>query len=192
MMWSTHLARLMETLSSLVVTAGNGALLNPDDAFALLAGWVRDCGQDRRRVYFVGNGASASMASHFACDLAKMSGAPTEVFTDPALVTATGNDDGYEQVFAIPLRQRLRPGEVLVAVSSSGNSPNVVRAAEAARQLGGRVTSFTAMGPDNRLRALGDLNFYIPAKTYGMAESGHAALLHHLVDLFDPRCAGED
>lgn len=192
MNWKNYLFKLQDVLGALSVTGSDGSRMDADLAFALLAGWVRDCGQDRRRVYFVGNGASASMASHFACDLAKMSGAPTEVFTDPALVTATGNDDGYEQVFAIPLRQRLRPGEVLVAVSSSGNSPNVVRAAEAARQLGGRVTSFTAMGPDNRLRALGDLNFYIPAKTYGMAESGHAALLHHLVDLFDPRCAGED
>lgn len=191
MRWTDSLSRLTETLAALAVTDRNGTPLLPDAAFETLAGWVRQCAKDKARLYFVGNGASASMASHFATDIAKMSGAPAEVFTDPALVTAIGNDDGYENVFAIPLRQRMRPGEVLVAVSSSGNSPNVVRAAEAARELGGRVVTFSAMGRNNRLQGLGDLNFYIPAETYGLAESGHAALLHHLVDLFDPRCAAQ-
>lgn len=184
MNWSTYRGHLTETLAALAVTGADGSLLDADAAFRTLADWVRHCATSKGRLYFVGNGASASMASHFAADIAKMSGAPAEVFTDPALVTAIGNDDGFENVFAIPLRQRMRPGEVLVAVSSSGNSPNVLRAAEAARELGGKVTTFSAMAPGNKLRALGDLNFYIPAQTYGMAESGHAALLHHLVDLF--------
>ncbi|HBE95491.1 MAG TPA: phosphoheptose isomerase [Desulfovibrio sp.] len=184
MRWTDSLSGLTGALSALAVTDAQGKTLDADAAFEILSGWVRHCAQSKGRLYFVGNGASASMASHFAADIAKMSGAPAEVFTDPALVTAIGNDDGYENVFAIPLRQRMRPGEVLMAVSSSGNSPNVLRAAEAARELGGKVATFSAMAPGNKLRALGDLNFYIPAKTYGMAESGHAALLHHLVDLF--------
>lgn len=189
MSWTDSLSRLTGVLGALAVTDGDGAAQDPDEAFESLAGWVRQCAKDKARLYFVGNGASASMASHFAADIAKMSGAPAEVFTDPALVTAMGNDDGFENVFAIPLRQRMRPGEVLVAVSSSGNSPNVVRAVETARELGGKVATFSAMGRNNKLRGLGHLNFYIPAETYGMAESGHAALLHHLVDRFDPRCA---
>lgn len=124
------------------------------------------------------------MASHFSTDLAKMSGVPTEVFTDPALITATGNDFGYAESFAFPLGQRMVAGEVLVAISSSGNSPNAVRAVQVARELKGVSATFTAMRPDNAMRAAGDLNFYLPAGTYGMAESGHAVLLHHLVDLF--------
>ncbi|HMM39171.1 MAG TPA: SIS domain-containing protein [Desulfovibrio sp.] len=188
MRWKESVNSLLGVLDALAVSDGRGASLDADQAFALLAAWVRDCARDKRRVYFAGNGASASMASHFATDLAKMAKVPTEVFTDPALVTATGNDMGYSEVFAYPLAQRMRSGEILVAISSSGSSPNVVRAAETARKLDGLIITFSAMSPGNKLRTLGDLNFYIPATTYGLAESGHAALLHHLVDLFDPRC----
>lgn len=184
MTWKSYLDDLAATLLALEATCENGARIDADAAYAQLAGWVRECAAAKRRVYFVGNGASASMASHFSTDLAKMAGAPTEVFTDPALITATGNDMGYAESFAFPLRQRMLEGEVLVAISSSGNSPNAVQAVKAARELGGRAVTFTAMRPDNAMRALGHLNFYIPAATYGMAESGHAAMLHHLIDLF--------
>lgn len=182
--WESYRNTLRATLGDMRATDQDGSELEADSAFGRLAHWVRDCVSARRRVYFVGNGASASMASHFSADLAKISGAATEVFTDPALLTATGNDMGYAETFAFPLRQRMLPGEVLIAISSSGNSLNAVRAVQAARELGGRTATFTAMLPDNAMRGLGDLNFYIPAATYGMAESGHAAMLHHLIDSF--------
>ena len=184
MTWNDSLNKLNATLGGLQVTDGDGAPLDVDEAYELLASWVRECAAEKRRIYFAGNGASASMACHFSTDLAKNSHAPTEVFTDPSLITATGNDMGYAETFAYPLRQRMVPGEVLIAISSSGNSPNTVRAVAAARELGGRAVTFTAMGPENKMRAAGDLNFYIPADDYGMAESGHAALLHHLIDIF--------
>lgn len=184
MEWKSYLSDLRTTLDAITVTDREGAILDVDDAYATLAGWVGACADDRCRIYFVGNGASASMACHFSTDLAKNSGAPTEVFTDPSLITATGNDMGYDETFAYPLRQRMTKGEVLIAISSSGNSPNTVKAVEAAQELGGRAVTFTAMKSDNAMRAMGDLNFYIPATTYGMAESGHAVMLHHIIDYF--------
>jgi len=184
MTWKDSLDELNRTFDGLKVTDGDGAELDVDEAYALLADWVRECAKNKRRIYFAGNGASASMACHFSTDLAKNSNAPTEVFTDPSLITATGNDMGYDETFAYPLRQRMLPGEILIAISSSGNSPNTVKAVAAARELGGRAVTFTAMKPDNRMRATGQLNFYIPTDDYGMAESGHAVLLHHLIDLF--------
>ena len=184
MTWNDSLNELNEILDGLEVTDGEGTSLDVDEAYALLADWVRECAKSKHRIYFAGNGASASMACHFSTDLAKNSDAPTEVFTDPSLITATGNDMGYDETFAYPLRQRMVPGEVLIAISSSGNSPNTVNAVAAAGELGGRAVTFTAMKPDNRMRASGQLNFYIPADDYGMAESGHAVLLHHLIDLF--------
>jgi len=184
MNWDRYVNDLTSVLNSLVVTGREGATLDAGTGFSQLVQYVRDCGRDRRRVYFVGNGASASMASHFSTDLAKMSNVPSEVFTDSALITATGNDMGYAESFAFPLSQRMVKGELLIAISSSGNSPNTVRACEVARQFDGRVVTITAMSEDNKMRVLGDLNFYIQAETYGMAESGHAVLLHHLIDLF--------
>ncbi|AMK11502.1 SIS domain-containing protein [Pseudodesulfovibrio indicus] len=189
MNWYSSVQVLSKVLEQLAVTDGAGTLLDADAGFALFREWIEECRGERRRVYFVGNGASASMASHFSTDLAKNADVPTEVFTDCSLITATGNDFGYEQTFAYPLGQRMVPGEVLIAISSSGNSPNVVAAVARARELGGRSVTITAMSQDNRMRALGDLNFYLPADSYGMAESGHGAVLHHLIDLFTQRGA---
>ncbi len=184
MNWNSTFQTVSHALEKLVVTDGSGAVLDADDAFSTLMKWIIRCRESRQRVYFAGNGASASMASHFSTDLAKIGNVPTEIFTDCALITATGNDMGYEQTFAYPLGQRMVANEVLVAISSSGNSPNVVEAIKAARALAGRVVTFSAMSSDNTIRGLGDLNFYIPAYSYGVAESGHAVILHHLIDLF--------
>lgn len=187
MSWKSSLQSLSSVLDGLIVTDKTGTVIDADTGFATLVKWTDACRQDKRRIYFIGNGASASMASHFSTDLAKNAEVPTEVFTDCSLITATGNDFGYEQTFAYPLSQRMVAGEVLIAISSSGNSPNAVEAVTKAQELGGLAVTVTAMSSDNAMRRLGDLNFYLPAETYGMAESGHAVVLHHLVDIFSER-----
>lgn len=184
MNWESSVRHLASALESLNVTDGSGGSISADIAFVMLCDWITACQRKKRRVYFVGNGASASMASHFATDLAKNAKVPTEVFTDCVLVTATGNDFGYDQIFSYPLSQRMVEDEILIAISSSGNSPNAVMAVKKAKELLGKTVTVTAMSPDNAMRGNGDLNFYLPVNTYGMAESAHAALLHHLIDCF--------
>ena len=107
MSWKSSSQTLSTVLDNLVVTDNTGAVLDTDEGFATLVAWVEACRQDKRRVYFVGNGASASMASHFSTDLAKNADVPTEVFTDCSRMTATGNDFGYDQTFADPLGQQI-------------------------------------------------------------------------------------
>ena len=85
------------------------------------------------QLYLVGNGASAAMASHIAADACKNGGLRAQAFNDAALLTATGNDLAFDQVFALPLDRLARAGDLLIAISSSGDSPNIVRALEAAR-----------------------------------------------------------
>ncbi len=122
------------------------------------------------------------MASHSAVDLAKNGRIRTEIFTDVSLITAIANDISYEQIFVEPLMLKMIEGDMLVAISSSGNSQNVLRGAETARNLGGIVITLSAMKSENALRKLGDLNFYVPAQTYGFAETGHAAVLLFWID----------
>jgi len=184
MNWKSSLQTLSTVLENMVVTDKSGTVIDVDAGYALLVEWIKECRKDKRRVYFVGNGASASMASHYSTDLAKNAEVPTEVFTDCSLITATGNDFGYEQTFAYPLSQRMVANEILIAISSSGNSPNAVAAIQKAQELSGYAVTVTAMSPDNTMRSQGDLNFYLPAESYGMAESGHGAVLHHLIDIF--------
>jgi D-sedoheptulose 7-phosphate isomerase len=122
------------------------------------------------------------MASHISADLAKNAFLHTRVFTDLSLITAVANDLCYEEVYAEPLRRCLKPGDMVVAISSSGRSPNIIRAVEETANLGGLVITLSAMSPDNPLRTRGTYNFYVPAESYGLAETSHAAILHFWVD----------
>ena len=81
------------------------------------------------RLFFIGNGGSAAIASHMAADFAKNGGVPALAFNDGASLTCLANDYGYEQVFALPLRQHMRSGDCLIAISSSGKSVNILNAA---------------------------------------------------------------
>ena len=182
MAWRNHLDSLKTCLYGMEVTDRSMGLLGSDEAFALwsaTAGHVREA---ERVVYLIGNGASASMASHFAADLAKNAFLHTQVFTDISLLTAVANDLSYAEVFLEPLRRRMKPRDMVVAISSSGNSPNVLKACEYAGANGAYVVTLSAMRPDNELRRRGALNFWIPADSYGMAETSHAAILHYWMD----------
>jgi D-sedoheptulose 7-phosphate isomerase len=182
--WNRHVKDIGELLSALSCTTPSGKSFLPDAGFAEWKKVAEACRTARRAIYLIGNGASASMASHFAADLAKNAHLHTEVFSDLSLVTAIANDMGYEHVFSEPLSRRAQPGDMLIAISSSGRSPNVLAAVEVARVQGVTVVTLSGMDPENPLRAAGDLNFYVPAKSYGYAETCHSSILHHWMDMF--------
>lgn len=180
--WCETIERLTACLRQATATDRHGQIQDPDAAFARWEEWTVEARAARRLAYFIGNGASASMACHLAADLRKNAHVHTEVLTDPALLTALANDLAYDEVFAEPIRRAMNAGDLLIAISSSGRSPNILKAAAAAELRGGRVITLSAMRPENPLRRAGDLNWYVPAETYGLAESAHAALLHHWMD----------
>ena len=182
MSWTHKVSTLAELLNTLEVTDAGGTQLDVEAGFSRWVELTRAIREAEGTIYFVGNGASASMASHFSADLAKNAKVHTQVFTDPALVTAIGNDMGYEHVFSEPLRRRAQAGDMLVAISSSGRSPNIVQAADMAAELGMHLVGLSAMAPDNPLRQAGTLSFYVAASSYGNAETSHAAILHHWLD----------
>jgi D-sedoheptulose 7-phosphate isomerase len=181
--WLKNILELKSFLDLLSVRDDFGKELESDAAFLRWRDITYQVRTNRKTVYLIGNGASASMASHVAADLAKNAHVHTQVFTDLSLITAVANDLCFEEVYAEPLRRRLNGGDQLVAISSSGQSSNIFRAVEVTKKLGGIVVTLSAMKPDNILRKQGVLNFYIPAETYGMAETCHSAILHYWIDL---------
>jgi D-sedoheptulose 7-phosphate isomerase len=183
--WKQNVQELCDILIKISILDNLGNALSPDDAFEKWKKLTLKIRENDKCIFFVGNGASASMASHFAADVAKNAGIRTNVFTDTALMTALANDLCYEEVYAEPLRWNMKAGDMLVAISSSGNSPNIVRAVKTAKSLNGTVITLSAMGEDNAIRKLGDLNFYAPAQTYGLAETAHAAILHYWMDMVE-------
>jgi D-sedoheptulose 7-phosphate isomerase len=134
-------------------------------------------------IMFVGNGGSAGIASHMAIDYTKNGGLRALAFNDGAALTCLGNDLGYENVFAKQVEAHGRPGDLLIAISSSGTSANILNAVAAARERDCSVLTMTGFKPDNPLRAAGDLNLYVPNGEYGFVEISHLALCHAIIDL---------
>ena len=135
------------------------------------------------KLMFIGNGGSAAIASHMAIDYSKNGNLRSQAFNDGSALTCLGNDLGYEQVFAKQIELHGREGDLLIAISSSGCSANILNGVEAARASGCRVLTLSGFGADNPLRRLGDVNFYVPSGEYGFVELTHLALCHCILDL---------
>lgn len=189
MNWLSHAKELNLIMNGLSVFESSGTETSIDNAFLLWKKTTLAIREEKKTIFLIGNGASASMASHVAADLGKNARVRTEVFSDLSLITAIGNDMGFENVFVEPLRRRMCAGDMLVAISSSGQSSNVILAAEEAQRKGGYIVTLSAMEKNNKLRSMGMLNFYLPASTYGMAETGHAAILHYWIDQTIQECS---
>ena len=169
-------------MSNLIVTDELGSFVDVEHGFSGWAEVSEKIREEGRTIYLIGNGASASMASHMSADLAKNAHIHTEVFSDLSLMTAISNDISFSEVFAEPIRRRIKKGDMVVSISSSGQSENILKAADEARRRGGSVITLSAMSKENKLRSKGTLNFYVPAETYGLAETCHAAILHFWMD----------
>lgn len=182
MNWSSNIIEIGKYLESIAASLSDSSNIPVDEAFGEWTDLAVHIRSQENTVFLIGNGASASMASHVAADLAKNAHVHTEVFTDLSLITAIANDVSYDEVYAEPLRRRMKKGDMLVAISSSGQSKNILRAVATAKKLGGIVITLSAMKTENSLRREGELNLYVPAQTYGMAETCHAAILHYWID----------
>ena len=135
-----------------------------------------------RNIFFIGNGGSNAVCSHMMEDYAKIGGFRTFGFSDPALITCFANDYGYDKAMAEWLKIYFAPGDMLVAVSSSGNSPNILRASEQALNMKGILLTLTGFREDNKLRSMGAVNFHLPVENYGVVECFHQVILHAMLD----------
>ncbi|MCB1107760.1 MAG: SIS domain-containing protein [Chlamydiia bacterium] len=136
-------------------------------------------------VFVVGNGGSAGIASHFAIDLLNALKIPAQTLYDPNTVTCIANDYGYEEVFSRPLDLLLKPNDLLICISSSGKSQNILNSGIVAQSKDIPIITLSGFEPHNPLRSLGNLNFYLPVVDYGLVEMGHFFLLHSVIDTWN-------
>jgi D-sedoheptulose 7-phosphate isomerase len=179
-----YFTELNNCLNSIQISITNGSVIPGDAGINQWCKMTSKIVEKGNTMFFIGNGASAMMASHMAADACKNGGIKALAFNDAALLTAVSNDICYEQAFALPLIRFASSNDVLVAISSSGNSPNIVAAINVARDLSMKVVTLTGMQPDNISRSLGDLNIYVPADSYGLVEAAHQAILHCWLDMY--------
>ena len=182
--WTDYFETIADGLRRMAVTDRSGSVLSPAEGVARWVAMTRATHEHGGQLYIIGNGGSAGMASHMAADASKNGHLRAMAFNDVALLTAISNDLAYDQVFSLPLERLARPGDLVIAISSSGSSPNIVRALETSRTLGLEVVTLTGMHADNRARTLGDLNFYVPLPRYGWTESAHQVILHYWFDQY--------
>lgn len=138
------------------------------------------------RIYVAGNGGSCSIAGHLCCDWMKGTHndhePPMRVHSlsdATALMTALANDMSYEQSISEQVKYLGKPGDLIVLISSSGNSPNIVAAAQMAKERGMKVIGLSGF-KGGKLSEMADVSLHVPASNYGIAEDAHQALMHVL------------
>jgi D-sedoheptulose 7-phosphate isomerase len=134
------------------------------------------------KFYFIGNGASNGLANHTALDFWKCLKIKALCPPNTQDITALANDYGVDKMFSEHCDMFLYTNDILVAISSSGESKNVIETCIKAKENGNKIITLTAMKSTNTLKTFGDINIYIPAKTYGLAETCHQLLLHYWID----------
>jgi D-sedoheptulose 7-phosphate isomerase len=140
-----------------------------------------------QNLYIIGNGGSAGVAAHAVTDFFNVAKVRATTLHESSLITCMANDFGYENVFAIMLSQLLNRGDVVIAISSSGNSMNMRNAAIVAKEKGAHVITFTGFSADNPLRHLGETNIWLESNDYGFIEVGHQFILHNIADRFNEK-----
>lgn len=158
-----------------------------DELLSQAAELVAQTWSAHKQIFTAGNGGSAALAIHFAADFGKNAAGPNDkqprilsLCANSATLTALGNDCGYENVFSYQLRNFLEPGDLTVLISASGNSPNVIRAAEYAKSNGANVLAMTGFS-GGKLKELSDIALHVPCNVYELVEDAHSFFCHAIV-----------
>jgi D-sedoheptulose 7-phosphate isomerase len=173
---------LSDLLCRVEVTSRSGAPIDYAGAATALMARARATHAAGDKLIFVGNGGSAAIASHMATDYSKNGGVRALALNDSSMLTCLGNDLGYDRVFAKQVELYARKGDLVIAISSSGRSPNILNAVDAALAAGCTVATLSGFTPDNPLRRRGEWNFYVASDRYGFVEIGHLTICHAVLD----------
>ncbi len=178
----SYFVTLSDLLCQVEVTSRSGERLEFADAATALMARARATHAAGNKLIFVGNGGSAAIASHMATDYSKNGGVRSLALNDASMLTCLGNDLGYDRVFAKQIELHARSGDLVIAISSSGRSANILNAVDAAVAAGCTVATLSGFTPDNPLRRKGKWNFYVASDRYGFVEIGHLTICHAVLD----------
>ncbi|HLB41799.1 MAG TPA: SIS domain-containing protein [Gammaproteobacteria bacterium] len=173
-----------EIVSSSTCTNLFNITIDLESALIQVMDYLRELRKENNKLYIIGNGGSAAVASHALVDFVNVAKIQAQVLHESSLVTCMANDYGYENVYSRVLSIYMKPEDMLIAISSSGKSLNICNAAKVAKEKEARVITLSGFSEDNPLRKLGDFNFWLNSDDYGYVEVGHQFILHNLSDRF--------
>ncbi len=137
-----------------------------------------------RDLYIIGNGGSTAVASHAVVDFLNVGNVSAHTLHEAAVLTCMSNDYGYKHAYSNIIRRTLKKQDLLIAISSSGQSENILNGVKEARIKGASVITLTGFDKRNSLKKAGDINFWVASHDYGMVEIAHQFILHNLADRF--------
>ena len=158
--------------------------------FGAIASVLDNARKNGTNIFILGNGGSAATANHFYCDFGKNASGPNDgrfkimtLSEQVCAITALGNDCGFDQIFSMQLKNLMDEGDILIAISASGNSPNVINAVEYAKSKKGFIISLTGFN-GGKLAKLSDIDLNVASDSYEMVEDVHLAMCHIIVWMF--------
>jgi D-sedoheptulose 7-phosphate isomerase len=172
-------SKFFENFNELINKAINSI---DDDLLVKSAEMFKNVKSTGKKIIVVGNGGSAAMASHVAVDLTKAAGCRAITFNEADLLTCFANDYGYENWVEKALNFYADKGDVVILISSSGTSKNIVNGANWAKQNGLSVITLSGFNSDNPLKKIGDINLWVDSKGYNIIEMAHHIWLVAMVD----------
>ena len=179
---SDYASNVRDLINGTVFTDANGKKFNVSDGTRICLDELSNVRKRGGTVMVVGNGGSAAIASHLQNDLLKACYIRSIVFTEQPLLTALTNDLGYERAYELPIGVMAESGDFLIAISSSGQSKNILNAVKIAAIKKMKIITFSGFDFGNPLRSLGHFNFYSSSSEYGLVENVHSIITHYLSD----------
>lgn len=173
---------LLSLIKSIRVADKEGNELNFYHGIEMAAKLVISQVDYGHKIMFIGNGASAAISSHMAADFWENGRMRAIAFNDSSLLTSISNDFGYKHVFEKPIEMFADSGDILFAISSSGESENILRGVRSVRLKECKVITLSGFDKDNPLSSLGDYNFYVPSHSYGPVEIYHHSICHCILN----------
>ena len=145
---------------------------------------ILKCKRSNGKVFIVGNGGSSSIASHVSVDFAKVANVPSNTFNNANLITCFANDYGHENWIKEAIKAYTQKNDILILISSSGTSNNIINAAKYCNENNIPLITFSGFDKSNPLAKLGDVNIHINSNNYNYIEMSHHIILVSIVDIF--------
>ncbi len=173
---------LRKLIKSMEVSGPDNLQMSTAAGFEQVKKLLSECAANKNKVFVLGNGGSAAIAAHIQNDLCNGAGIRALSCQDIPTLTALSNDHGYTSAYERLIEQWAASDDLMIAISSSGESENIIRAVASASAAGCRIVTISGFNSGNKLRQLGVVNFYVPSKHYGHVETIHAIIGHFLTD----------
>ena len=186
----SRIKKFSQIIELIKVTDSQNQNCDLEDEIASLQARLLQLKNDHQNLYIVGNGGSAGVAAHAVTDFFNVAKIRATTLHESSLLTCMANDFGYENAVAKMLSQLLNPGDIVITISSSGNSMNMRNAAAIACERGAYLVTLTGFSAENPLRYLGHINIWLDSDDYGFVEVGHQFILHNIADRLNEKLTG--